>query len=84
MKCDHCQYEFDTVALKAKQNTQITCPSCGALTTVRYSLCDQLRDFPGVLRRDPKYVSQQTLAAIFLVACGVVVLLFIVLVLINK
>jgi hypothetical protein len=76
MKCDHCDHEFDTVALKAKQGTQITCPSCGATTTVRYSFRDTLRDIPGVIRRDPKYVSQR-LTVTFWVLVLVVVLLVI-------
>ena len=84
MKCDGCEYEFDTVALKANQGTQIVCPSCGLPVTVRYSLRDQLRDISGLLRRDPKYVSQQTLRVILFVVCSVVFLLFIILVLIKK
>jgi hypothetical protein len=57
MRCDHCKHEFDTVALKAKQGTQVICPSCGELTTVRYSFKDSLKDFHGLLVRDPKYAS---------------------------
>lgn len=65
MRCDHCKYEFDTVALKANQGTQVVCPSCGKATTVRYSLKDSLKDFHGFLVRDPKYVSRP----MYLLAC---------------
>jgi hypothetical protein len=74
MKCDHCSFQFDTVALKAKQGTQIECPSCGAQTTVRYSFRDTLRDIRGVIGRDPKYVSQP-LTLIFWVVFVIVALL---------
>ncbi|MEI8288314.1 MAG: hypothetical protein WCH99_02485 [Verrucomicrobiota bacterium] len=57
MRCDHCQHEFDTVGLKAKQGAEVICPSCGELTAVRYSFKDSLKDFHGFLVRDPKYVS---------------------------
>jgi ribosomal protein S27E len=57
MKCEHCGHEFDTVALKAKQGTPVTCPSCGTTTVTKYSFRDSLRDISGIFRRDPKYVS---------------------------
>ncbi len=57
MRCNHCKHEFDTVALKAKQGEQVTCPACGKMTTVSYSFTDSLKDFRGFLARDPKYVS---------------------------
>ena len=61
MRCDHCKYEFDTVALKAKQGTQVICPSCGETTTVRYSFADSLKDFTslkqfGTALDSPDYV----------------------------
>ena len=74
MKCDHCKFQFDTVALRAKQGTQIECPSCGAQTRVRYSFQDTLRDPSGVIRRDPKYVSQP-LTVIICVVFAIVALL---------
>lgn len=74
MNCDHCKFQFDTTALKAKQGTLIECPSCGAQTVVRYSLRDTLRDIPGVIRRDPKYVSRP-LTVIFCVVFAIVALL---------
>ncbi len=74
MRCDHCNFRFDTVALKAKQGTRVECPLCGAQTTVRYSLRDTLSDIPGVIKRDPKYVSQP-LTVIFWVVFGIVALL---------
>jgi len=79
MSCDHCNHEFDTVALKAKQGTQIICPSCGDTTTVRYSFKDSLKDFHGFLVRDPKYVSTPYLVGsiAFLVMALVVIAIFI-------
>ena len=73
MKCEHCGFDFDTVALTAKQSTQTTCPSCGKLTTVKYSFRDSLRDPHGVAVRDPKYVSRP-LSIIAYVVFGVLLL----------
>jgi len=79
MRCDHCKYEFDTVALKAKQGTQVICPSCGETTTVRYSFADSLKDFHGFLVRDPKYVStSHLLGYIVLVAIALAVIVFLI------
>jgi len=79
MRCDHCKYEFDTVALKAKQGTQVICPSCGETTTVRYSFADSLKDFHGFLVRDPKYVSTpHLLGYIVFVAIALAVIVFLI------
>ena len=77
MKCDHCKHEFDTVALKAKQDTQVACPSCGEMTTVRYSFVDSLKDVHGFLVRDPKYVSSRRLIAYIAFAVFALVVIFI-------
>ena len=58
MRCEHCDFEFDTVALKVKQGTATVCPSCGKTTTVRYSFLDSAKDCYGFLVRDPKYISR--------------------------
>ncbi len=76
MKCDHCKHEFDTVTLNAKQGAQIICPSCGVSTIVRYSFRDTLKDILGVVRHDPKYVSQP-MTVIFFIVIGIVVLLIV-------
>jgi hypothetical protein len=76
MRCDHCENEFDTVALKAKQATQIICPACGVSTIVRYSFRDSLKDMPGCIRRDAKYISQP-LTVIWWVVFGSVRLLIV-------
>jgi NAD-dependent SIR2 family protein deacetylase len=77
MRCDHCKHEFDTVALKAKQGTQTICPSCGEMTTVRYSFTDSLKDFHGLLVRDPKYASMP-MSLLFYVVFGAFALALIV------
>jgi NAD-dependent SIR2 family protein deacetylase len=79
MRCDHCKHEFDTVALKAKQGEQVICPSCGKMTTVRYSFTDSLKDFDGFLVRDPKYVSTLRLLGyiVFVAIALALMLLFI-------
>jgi hypothetical protein len=74
MKCEHCGYAFDTIALKAKQGTETVCPSCGKMTRVHYSFADSFKDFHGVLVRDPKYVGRP-LTIIFFVLVGIVLLI---------
>ena len=74
MRCDHCGHAFDTVALRAKQGTETLCPSCGKMTGVHYSFADSLKDFHGVLVRDPKYVSRP-LTIIFFVLVAIVLLI---------
>ena len=76
MTCDHCKFQFDTVTLRAKQGTQIQCPSCGAQTTVKYSFQDTLSDIPGVITRDPKYVSRP-LTVLFWIVLASVALVFV-------
>jgi len=74
MKCEQCGYAFDTVDLKAKQGSETLCPSCGKMTGVHYSFTDSLKDFHGVLVRDPKYVSRP-LTIFFFVFIAVVALI---------
>ena len=75
MKCEHCGFEFDTVALKARQGTATICPSCGKATTVRYSFWDSAKDFHGFLVRDPKYVSRPWRLVLYALAVVALLLL---------
>ena len=75
MKCEHCGYKFNTIALKAKQGTQTICPACNKSTTVYYTFLDSLKDIHGWMVKDTKYVSSQNLIKIVCLSLLVIVIL---------
>ena len=76
MNCEHCGFKFNTIALKANQDTQTVCPACGKLTLVHYTFMDSLKDVHGWMVRDPKYVSGRNLLKIIcFLLLGIIILI---------